>query len=1093
MLSARCPLFLQWQQILLRALLKSWNAEAYSFMTIFSKYPRSQAWTILLTIVLGLFGGTLGAQEPVEFDTGRPQPSLNGSGLAMSKGRYRGLPVGELSGWTMALWFEARSEKGGEIFGIVTNESKDEAFRLAYDGGSLKFGSQDKPDRKWELVAEEVELEKWHQVAITYDHAIGPTLFLDGKRVDEGRPGQMGYATDFNHYYFSGSFDGLIDDFVLHDRAFTDEEVAKMYQGEPFEDSLVTFNDFENVSHRDLAQFSASDRDESYLTEGKELYELNCIACHSIDGETPPPNPLSRMFTKSEMENGGDPYSMFRTLTYGFRNMMPAVQLKPEERYKVIHYLREQIIKEKAPGLYVEVDDTYTVTMPTSPEDSGEAALRAEALAKTGYLRDYGRALISPVVGEVSSLNALTIDLGNETTISYDLGTMRPIGAWTGGLLDFSNTLHNRLRAAGLPKARFEMIPGLGSSRWAWDGKAENEVPDLGNLSVWPAEQLRYRGRYPNGETTIVSYSVLGRGVLESPFAELIAGETAIHRRFTIDPGTGALELIVSDGGEDSPEIDGGIATLKTEVVYLQGGAPGLGWRVSESGELVLMIPAAEKPISFNIVVAPKILGSDTASAPSDQVVDLLTKLEGGPRRWQSVYEMKGRLGTSTFQGYEMDSLPVPLKNAYNSWMRTSSLAFFPDGRLAVGTLAGDIWIVSGINEGLENVTWQRFAAGLYEPMGMKVIDGVLTATTRGRIVKLHDYNGDGEADFYEAFFNEREPSAGWHAYNSDLEVGEDGSLYYGRTGSFSKWSVPGGVVRVFPDGKNSEVIGEGMRVPNGIGLLQDGRITFSDNQGGYVPASKIAITKRGAFHGSGGWEKREGDYDLENIAEPIVYLPQELDSSSGSQLWVEKDDRFGPLSGHYFHTSYGRASTMVVMLDDLGDTVQGAVFSLPLKMESGTLRVAKNPVDGQLYYSGLTGWQAGASREGSIQRLRYTGKEGIYLEEAKARRGRLELTFSEPVPQGGVDQTKWAVSAWNYRWSKRYGSPKFKVSEPGEEGTDSFEIADIERVGDGRKIVVQVPELQPCHTLELEFSVAGEGSRKLSGSVYFTIHELPE
>ena len=66
---------------------------------------------------------------------------------------------------------------------------------------------------------------------------------------------------------------------------------------------------------------------------------------------------------------------------------------------------------------------------------------------------------------------------------------------------------------------------------------------------------------------------------------------------------------------------------------------------------------------------------------------------------------------------------------------------------------------------------------------------------------------------------------------------------------------------------------------------------------------------------------------------------------------------------------------------------MQGAVYSLPLKMESGTMRAAKSPVDGQLYYSGLTGWQAGATQEGSIQRLRYTGENGIYLKEAKARK----------------------------------------------------------------------------------------------------------
>jgi hypothetical protein len=425
--------------------------------------------------------------------------------------------------------------------------------------------------------------------------------------------------------------------------------------------------------------------------------------------------------------------------------------------------------------------------------------------------------------------------------------------------------------------------------------------------------------------------------------------------------------------------------------------------------------------------------------------------------------------------------------------MRTSSLAFFPDGRLAVGTLPGDIWIVSGINDELDKVTWQRFAAGLYEPLGMKVVDGVLTAITRGRIVKLHDYNNDGEADFYQALFNEDEPDKGWHAYNFDLEVGKDGSFYYGRTGGFSEWSVPGGVVKVSADGKSSTVLGAGLRVPNGIGKLPDGRITLGDNQGTYVPASKISITSLDAFHGAGSWTKHGDKYDPEKIVKPIVYMPQELDSSSGGQLWVEKDKRLGPLSGQYFHTSYGKAATMYVMMDKINNVMQGAVYSLPLKMESGTMRAAKSPVDGQLYYSGLTGWQAGATQEGSIQRLRYTGKTGIYLTEAKARKDRLQLTFTEPVSSESINKESFSASAWNYRWSKGYGSPQLRASEPETRGIDELAIDSLELSDDGLTLAVGIPKLIPCHNLKLNFAVTGKNGAELSGPVYFTIHELPE
>ena len=221
--------------------------------------------------------------------------------------------------------------------------------------------------------------------------------------------------------------------------------------------------------------------------------------------------------------------------------------------------------------------------------------------------------------------------------------------------------------------------------------------------------------------------------------------------------------------------------------------------------------------------------------------------------------------------------------------------------------------------------------------------------------------------------------------------------------------------------------------------------------------------------------------------------MPQDLDSSSGGQLWVEKDKRLGPLSGQYFHTSYGKASTMYVMIDEIKNTVQGAVYRLPLKMESGTMRAAISPVDGQLYYSGLTGWQAGATQEGSIQRLRYTAEKGIYLTEAKARKDRLQLTFTERVKPGSIAKESFTASAWNYQWSKGYGSPQLKPSDPLTRGVDELSIDSIALSDDGLTLTVGIPQLTPCHNLKLGFAVTGENGAELSGPVYFTIYELPE
>ena len=60
------------------------------------------------------------SKPAVEFQVGRTPPAKNnipilGSGLAMSQGYYRGSPLGELSGWTLSLWFEAKSDKKGDL------------------------------------------------------------------------------------------------------------------------------------------------------------------------------------------------------------------------------------------------------------------------------------------------------------------------------------------------------------------------------------------------------------------------------------------------------------------------------------------------------------------------------------------------------------------------------------------------------------------------------------------------------------------------------------------------------------------------------------------------------------------------------------------------------------------------------------------------------------------------------------------------------------------------------------------------------------------------------------------------------------------
>ena len=91
--------------------------------------------------------------------------------------------------------------------------------------------------------------------------------------------------------------------------------------------------EYPDIDHRELIR-SAS------LVAGKKMYQTSCIGCHGADGITSP-MPDARAFGVASMTYASDPASLFVTLSKGI-GVMPAHDwIKPEDRYHIIHYIRE--------------------------------------------------------------------------------------------------------------------------------------------------------------------------------------------------------------------------------------------------------------------------------------------------------------------------------------------------------------------------------------------------------------------------------------------------------------------------------------------------------------------------------------------------------------------------------------------------------------------------------------------------------------------------------------------------------------------------------------------------------------------------------
>jgi glucose/arabinose dehydrogenase len=236
---------------------------------------------------------------------------------------------------------------------------------------------------------------------------------------------------------------------------------------------------------------------------------------------------------------------------------------------------------------------------------------------------------------------------------------------------------------------------------------------------------------------------------------------------------------------------------------------------------------------------------------------------------------------------------------------------FLTDGSAAVCTFHGDVFIVSGLDEKLDQVSWRRFASGLYHPLGLKVVKDQIYVTCRDGIWRLNDLNADGEADFYEAFNFDLKVTENFHEFVFDLHTDQAGSFYFAKAGpvrnggrGFDRiMAHHGTLLRVTPDGAKMEAIATGFRAPNGIGVGPRGELTSGDNEGTWTPACKINWIKPGGFYGVVDLAHRDPaptDYDP-----PLCWLPKRIDNSGGSQVWVTSD-QWGPWQGQLLHLSYG-------------------------------------------------------------------------------------------------------------------------------------------------------------------------------------------
>jgi len=749
----------------------------------------------------------------------------------------------------------------------------------------------------------------------------------------------------------------------------------------------------------------------------------------------------------------------------------------------------------------------FTTTLLHAVEDEEAAKARAAAGIKPptkGSEMQYGPVLSYSVDAPPATPGAkeaagglpkhvaskgLIIKLGekDEGYVCFDTDTLRMAAGWTGGFLKLSKTNIGTYKGdgSGAGEIAGDMIfRTMDAPAWVLDDSVDDPRP--AKAGPIPKSLGHFKGHYLNGNRVILSYEVGGCDILESPDFLRDQGKPVFLRNFTVGPSQKPMVLRLSMTNAELSLSESGMGPNVGKLAFRKGGAG-----------LAITFPAHQGVLQFTVGTTPTDpAGTKVHVAPNlGPLIDLPPLTKGGPARWPDVITAPGTLGDNK-GAYTVDTIPVPEANPWKSWMRLSAVDFFSDGRAAVCTLNGDVWIVSGLDAKLDQVTWKRFAAGLYEPMGLRIVKDVVYVHGRDQITRLHDLNNDGEADFYECFNSDRILYPSYHAFAFDLQTDSKGNFYYvvggNQLGAKRDWHAS--VFRVSPDGLKTDIVATGFRAPNGMTVGPHDEIAVGDNQGHWTPSSKVSLVKPGGFYGHVADPRVDAKAPAPATFDPpICWIPMTMDSSTGGQVWATGGGKWGPLDGHLLSTSYGKSALLAILDEKVDGIAQGGAISLPLKFASGIMRPRFNPKDGQLYVVGLKGWQTNAIKDGCFQRVRYTGQPLRLPTELHAKKDQITITFPEPLATAEAnDPGSFGVQAYNYKWWSTYGSPDFKLSNPTEKGRDTLDVKAATLSSDGKTVTLTIPGLQPAMQMEIKLNLRAADGTPIQTTIGSTINKLP-
>ncbi|PKA97757.1 hypothetical protein B0O79_1426 [Flavobacteriaceae bacterium MAR_2009_75] len=691
-----------------------------------------------------------------------------------------------------------------------------------------------------------------------------------------------------------------------------------------------------------------------------------------------------------------------------------------------------------------------------------------------------------PVTTNSISVNkGIAVKLGdnNQAVMVFDTDLLRVSSAWTGGFLHWNMDERNGLEDWPTPNgfSHFKTGKAIG---WSLDENFDD--PRTWPYGPLPEKEGRYNGLYLQGEKVLFSYTINESQILETFGFEQVESKDVFTRTFNLSASEQKLSLRLLQA-PDNASIE--IKTIsdskqyaiinmgnKTRVVSLQGALGEVKWRVKKR-HLILDLPAQTKQVNFKLAIGPlagneeKYMADYLEQAPD--LSDISNLKKPGKNQWETI-KTEAIMGKEE-GAFAIDELTLPVPNPWNSYIRLTDIDFFQDGRAVVTSISGDVWLVDGIKDNLNTLSWQRYATGLFQPLGVKVVDGQVYVTGRDQITRLHDFNEDGHADFYESFNNEFMASTNFHAFTMNLETDSKGNFYFAKSTPWPPYDRGKGLPRneeitphqgvlfkLSSDGKKLETVARGLRNPNGLSIGPNDEMVYADNEGNWVPTSKVHRIKLGEFHGF--IPSAHQPEKPKSFVPTLAWVPHHIDNSPSQPIFINSNRWPKELQNNFILPSYGRASVSLILKEEIDSIWQGTHVPLPYMFKAGLER-GHFHTDGHLYLTGMTSWQCIGEDWGALQRMRYTGKNLNVLVALNTKAGGLELRFTQKLDsKTATNIDNYKLQKWTYPWTRQYGTrgKLYSIDKPGKTKPDQVNIQSVRLSSDKKSVFLEIPSLKP-------------------------------